>query len=49
MSVLLGKNTRVIVQGLGREGRFHAERMTCRNIRGRAHDGAQKADDHTEG
>ena len=27
MSVLLGKNTRVIVQGLGREGRFHAERM----------------------
>ena len=27
MSVLLGRDTRVIVQGLGREGRFHAERM----------------------
>src|SRR5438034_115155 len=27
MSVLLGKDTRVIVQGLGREGRFHAGRM----------------------
>jgi len=27
VSVLLGKDTRVIVQGLGREGRFHAERM----------------------
>jgi len=27
VSVLLGRETRVIVQGLGREGRFHAERM----------------------
>ncbi|MFN2520319.1 MAG: succinate--CoA ligase subunit alpha [Candidatus Limnocylindria bacterium] len=27
MSVLLGRDTRVIVQGLGREGRFHAGRM----------------------
>ena len=27
MSVLLGRQTRVIVQGLGREGRFHAARM----------------------
>ncbi len=27
MSVLLGHRTRVIVQGLGREGRFHAARM----------------------
>ena len=27
MSVLLGRDTRVLVQGMGREGRFHAERM----------------------
>ena len=27
MSVLLGRNTRVIVQGMGREGTFHATRM----------------------
>ena len=27
MSVLLDRNTRVIVQGMGREGRFHADRM----------------------
>jgi len=27
MSVLLGKGTRVLVQGMGREGRFHAGRM----------------------
>ncbi len=27
MSVLLGRETRVIIQGLGREGRFHAARM----------------------
>src|SRR3954465_5332483 len=29
--------------------RFHAERMTCRQVGGRAHDGAQKEDDDTEG
>ncbi len=27
MSVLLGRGTRVVVQGMGREGRFHAARM----------------------
>jgi succinyl-CoA synthetase alpha subunit len=27
VSVLLGRATRVLVQGMGREGRFHAERM----------------------
>src|SRR3982074_1969296 len=27
MSVLLGRDTRVIVQGMGREGTFHATRM----------------------
>jgi succinyl-CoA synthetase alpha subunit len=27
VSVLLGRNTKVIVQGMGREGRFHAARM----------------------
>jgi succinyl-CoA synthetase alpha subunit len=27
MSVLLGKDTRVLVQGMGREGSFHAGRM----------------------
>src|SRR5919198_5103419 len=27
MSVLLGRDTRVLVQGLGREGSFHAARM----------------------
>ncbi len=27
MSVLVGKNTKVLVQGLGREGRFHAGKM----------------------
>ena len=27
MSVLLGRDTKVVIQGLGREGRFHAARM----------------------
>ena len=27
MSVLLGRDTKVIVQGMGREGTFHATRM----------------------
>jgi len=27
MSILIGKNTRVMVQGLGRDGSFHAEQM----------------------
>ena len=27
MSVLLGRDTRVLIQGLGREGSFHAARM----------------------
>src|SRR2546428_270186 len=27
MSVLLGRDTRVLIQGLGREGSFHASRM----------------------
>jgi len=27
MSVLLGRDTRLIVQGMGREGTFHATRM----------------------